>query len=220
MHFFIELAELNKKMFKTLFFSIIILIGNSAMAIEEPRFTVITEEKPFEVRVYEPMIIAEVQVSGDRDSATNQGFRLIADYIFGNNEGTNQASEKIAMTAPVTIEKQTKAKLPLSSTQEELADGIWRIQFVMPSEYTLGNLPKPKNHLVKIRQVPSRTYAAYIYSGLNGLEKVSKITQELTAWIDQNHYEAIGSPQLARYNPPWTLPIFRRNEVLIEVKAK
>ena len=113
------------------------------MAIEEPRFTVITEEKPFEIRVYEPMIIAEVQVSGDRDSATNQGFRLIADFIFGNNEGTNQASQKIAMTAPVTIEKQTQAKLPVSSTQEELADGVWRIQFVMPSEYTLANLPKP-----------------------------------------------------------------------------
>ena len=205
-------------MLKSLFISVIILIGNSAMAIEEPRFTVITEEKPFEIRVYEPMIIAEVQVSGDRDSATNQGFRLIADYIFGNNEGTNQASQKIAMTAPVTIEKQTQAKLPVSSTQEELADGVWRIQFVMPSEYTLASLPKPKNNLVNIRQVPSRTYAAYVYSGLNGIEKVSKITQDLTAWIDQNHYEAIGTPQLARYNPPWTLPIFRRNEVLIEVK--
>ena len=137
-------------MFKSLFISIIILIGNSAMAIEEPRFTVITEEKPFEIRVYEPMIIAEVQVSGDRDSATNQGFRLIADYIFGNNEGANQASQKIAMTAPVTIEKQTQAKLPVSSTQEELADGVWRIQFVMPSEYTLTSLPKPKNNLIKI----------------------------------------------------------------------
>ena len=208
------------KPFKPLMIGITILLGNSAMAIEEPNYTVIAEEKPYEVRVYEPMIIAEVQIPGDRDSATNRGFRIIADYIFGNNQGINQSSQNIAMTAPVTIENQMQAKLRLNSTEEELADGVWRIQFVMPSEYTLNSLPKPKNHLVKIRQIPSKTYAVYVYSGLNGVEKVSKITQDLTTWIDKNNYQAIGNPQLARYNPPWTLPLFRRNEVLIEIKVK
>ena len=211
---------MKKIIFQSLFISITILFGNSAMAIEEPKFTLLLEEKPYEIRAYEPMIVAEVQVSGDRDSATNRGFRMIADYIFGNNEGKNQASQNIAMTAPVTIEKQIQANVERNSTQEELAEGVWRIQFVMPSEFSLSSLPKPKNNLVNIRQIPSKTYAVYVYSGLNGVEKVSKITQDLQTWIFQNHYEAIGNPQLARYNPPWTLPIFRRNEVLIEVKVK
>ena len=208
------------KILKPLIVFITILSGNSAMAIEEPKYTLIAQDEPYEIRVYEPMIIAEVEISGDRDSATNRGFRIIADYIFGNNQGADKVSQNIAMTAPVTIEKQTQAKLPLNSTQEELADGVWRIQFVMPSEYTLDSLPKPKNHLVNIRQIPSKTYAVYVYSGLNGVEKVSKITQDLTAWIDKNNYQTIGNPQLARYNPPWTLPLFRRNEVIIELKAK
>ena len=182
--------------------------------VEHARYSVVASSGDIEIRDYAAQVVAETTVSGERSSAISEGFRRLAGYIFG----ANQPGEKIAMTAPVTIEKQTQAKLPVSSTQEELADGIWRIQFVMPSEYTLASLPKPKNNLVNIRQVPSRTYAVYVYSGLNGIEKVSKITQDLTAWIDQNHYEAIGTPQLARYNPPWTLPIFRRNEVLIEVK--
>lgn len=208
------------KIIKLLIVSITILSGNSAMAIEEPKYTLIAEDKPYEIREYEPMIIAEVRISGDRDSATNRGFRIIADFIFGNNQGTDQASQNIAMTAPVTIEKQAQAKLPLNSTQEELADGEWRIQFVMPSEFTLNSLPKPKNSLIDIRQIPRKTYATYVYSGLNGVEKVSKITEDLRTWIDKNNYQAIGNPQLARYNPPWTLPLFRRNEVLIEVKAR
>lgn len=82
------------------------------MATEEPKYTVLEKEPPFEIRSYEPMIVAEAQVEGDLDEASSQGFRLIAAYIFGQN----QVSEKIAMTAPVTVVDQTIKSAKIAMT--------------------------------------------------------------------------------------------------------
>lgn len=190
------------------------------MAIEEPKYQVLKMESPYEIRLYEPMIIAEVNVEGDRDVASNRGFRLIADFIFGNNEGKGQISEKISMTAPVTIEPQKiamTAPVTIESTGQSKDNQTWRVHFVMPSEYTMQSLPKPKNNQVQIREIPSKQFAVYRYSGLNGEEKISNNIKELVNWINRQGLKIVGNAQLARYNPPWTLPPFRRNEILIEI---
>lgn len=88
----------------------------------------------------------------------------------------------------------------------------------MPSEYTLASLPKPTNSAVRIREVPARTYAAVRYSGLNTESRINEETSRLQAWIKQQGFESTGVAELARYNPPWTLPMFRRNEILIPIK--
>jgi hypothetical protein len=186
------------------------------MAIEEPKFTVIEQEASFELRQYESQLIAEALAEGSRDEASNKGFRLIADFIFGNNEGAQKESQKIAMTAPVTVEPR-KIAMTVPVTVDQSDDKSWRIQFVMPKEYTIETLPKPKNSLVKIREIPSKRYAVIVFSGLNNPEKIENNTKQLREWMEAKHLQAIGSPQLARYNPPWTLPPWRRNEILIEV---
>ncbi len=130
-----------------------VLIGllwtNSLMAAEEPKFDLLLEEDRFEIRRYAPQIIAETFVDGDMDSASSRGFRLIADYIFGNNQKASIAmtvpvvvepaagSEKIAMTAPVSIEPQTEQEGAMAGAKR------WRIHFVMPSQYSMATLPKP-----------------------------------------------------------------------------
>jgi hypothetical protein len=194
----------------------LLIISNSSMAIEEPSYLVSDQEAPFEVRQYSPMIIAEVMVDGSRDEASNKGFRLIADFIFGNNSGVNLEPKKIAMTAPVTVEPQ-KIAMTAPVTVEELEASQWRVQFVMPKEYTIESLPKPNNKEVNIRQVAGKRYAVNQFSGLNGSEKIDTKTKELKEWIEKKHFRMIGTPQLARYNPPWTLPPWRRNEILIEI---
>jgi effector-binding domain-containing protein len=186
------------------------------MAIEEPPFTTTDQEAPFEIRQYEPMVIAEVTVEGSRDEASNKGFRLIADFIFGNNEASNKESQKIVMTAPVTIEPQ-KIAMTAPVTIDQSSDKGWRVQFVMPKQYTMETLPKPKNPLVNIKELPAKRYAVIKFSGLNNLEKIENNTKQLKEWIDAKHLQALGQPQLARYNPPWTLPPWRRNEILIEI---
>jgi hypothetical protein len=94
----------------------------------------------------------------------------------------------------------------------------WRVHFVMPSHYTLASLPKPKNPAVTLREVPAKTWVVLTYSGFNTESKIQQKTDELVAWLAGQKIKTLGSPQLARYNPPWTLPMFRRNEIMLEIE--
>jgi hypothetical protein len=191
------------------------------MATEEPKFSIIEKSEPFELRNYAPQLIAEVKVEGDLDTASSQGFRLIAAFIFGKN----QVSEKISMTAPVGIEVTQSTKIAMTvpvgiEASKDSATGVnqWVFSFVMPSEYTMATLPKPLNPLVTIRELPAQKRAAIIFSGFNNEAKVLEKTKALEEWIKSKQWQTIGAPQFARYNPPWSLPFMRRNEILITVR--
>jgi hypothetical protein len=216
------------------------LLGGPAMATEEPKFELISKHDHIELRRYPAFVVAETWVEGDMDTASGKGFRAIADYIFGNNVAANSAadtgSEKIAMTAPVTMEPVKAASQKIAMTapvaMEPLPDAgpasqtaqsmqgakRWRVHFVMPSTYTLGTLPQPNNPAVQLREVPSKTWAVLRYSGFNTEAGIQQRTDELVAWLAAQKIQTTGSPQLARYNPPWTLPMFRRNEIMLELR--
>ncbi|WP_223789304.1 SOUL family heme-binding protein [Marinicella meishanensis] len=221
----------------------------TALAIEEPVYAVLERSGKMELRAYEPMIIAEVEVNGDMKQASNRGFRLIADFIFGNNtvasgvasgvtsgSGGTGGSEKISMTAPVTMQQQparaekiamttpvtmAQANNEANDQANDLANGQndsqWRMHFVMPREYTMATLPTPNNPRVQLREIPPKTYAVIRFSGFTGDKKVQKKTAELMAWLSAQNLSPTGPPELARYNPPITPPFFRRNEVMIPV---
>lgn len=199
-----------------------------AMAIEEPKYEVIVSDAQFEVRHYAPVLIAETIVEGDMDAASSKGFRLIADFIFGNNLSSDtDKKSKIAMTAPVTVEPQS-SKIAMTApvtVEPQAAESnmktakTWRINFVMPSQYTLANIPKPKNNAVSLREVPSKYFIVHKYSGFNTVSRVQTKTDETVEWAIKRSYKMIGTPQLSRYDPPWTLPMFRRNEIMLEIAA-
>jgi hypothetical protein len=203
--------------------------SGAAMAIEEPAFELIEKAEPYEIRLYRPFIVAETVVDGDLDAASNAGFRLIADYIFGNNlavggKAGDKTNAKIAMTAPVAAEPVSeKIAMTTPVLAEPQAAGMdasrWRIHFVMPSQYSLATLPKPVNPAVQLRAVPGQRFAVLVFSGFAGAEKVQAKSDELLAWVSQRGFKTRGVVQLARYNPPWTLPFFRRNEVMVELQT-
>jgi hypothetical protein len=189
----------------------------AVMATEEPKYAVLEKEPPFEVRAYAPMIVAEVQVEGDLDGASSQGFRLIAAYIFGQN----QVSEKIAMTAPVTVVDQSVKNAKIAMTAPvgiESNAGKWIVSFVMPVEYTMETIPKPLNSQVQLRQIPAVKKAVISFSGFYNDQKVAEKTLELEQWMKSKNLQSAGTPNFARYNPPWTLPFMRRNEVMINLR--
>lgn len=193
------------------------LFSGVVMATEEPKYSVIEKTEPFELRLYEPMILAEVKVEGDLDEASSQGFRLIAAYIFGQN----QVTEKISMTSPVAIEEQNvkSAKIAMTTPVNiEPNAGQWTVSFVMPSAYTLNSLPKPLNPKVQLREIPAVKRAVIQFSGFYNAQKVADKTLELEQWMKTRNLEAASAPKFARYNPPWTLPFMRRNEVMIDVR--
>lgn len=204
----------------------LLLISGETMAIEEPSYTVLSQVEDFELRRYDEQLVAQTWVSGDQDTASRQGFKILADYIFGNNTAPSGESSKISMTAPVTMQSdnlngQASQKIAMTApVSMQQNNGKWRVQFTMPSQYTMQTLPKPNNPDVKIVQVPAQTYGVIKFSGLAGSKKVAKKTETLKSWMQTQKLVITGTPELARYNPPWTLPFMRRNEVMMAYQPK
>ena len=168
------------------------------MAIEEPKFKVLKEDGVYSLRQYERTVVAETRVEAGFEDAGTSAFRRLAGYIFGNNSDRS----KIAMTAPVGMEKEGDA---------------YRVHFTMPEEWALEKLPVPVEASVKIRQLETRKMAAIRYSGGWSRERYLEHETLLKTWMARNGMQATGSPVFARYNSPWTLWFLRRNEVLIPV---
>ena len=198
------------------FFTALLLFFTSftAMAIEEPEFISIEKKDAFEVREYQPKLIAQVLVTGTFDSASSKGFRLLADFIFGNNK-TNEGSKKIDMTAPVvTRDASEKIEMTAPVVSEETERG-WYISFNMPKQYSKDSLPIPNNPEVKIIDVPSEKFAVITFSGLVREKKYVEMLNLLNEEMRKRNLEPKGPVILARYNPPWTLPFLRRNELMV-----
>jgi len=192
-------------------------IGSYAVIrnIEEPKFTVVESKDGYEIREYAPYIIAETDVTGDYDEASSNGFRIIADYIFGNNTSRssiamtapvleNASSEKIAMTAPV-LDTEKKGK-------------VRTISFVLPSKYTLETLPKPNNSKVTITEVASRKVAVLAFTWYPTAKRIEDKKKELVALLERDGLEIAGEIQVARYNPPFSIPLILHNEIIIPIQ--
>jgi len=184
------------------------------MAIEEPAYEVLREARDYELRRYGSLLVAETEVEGSVGSAGNQAFRVLAAFIFGDNE----PAESIAMTAPVIQSRSEKMAMTAPVIQEEAEEpGRYVVQFTMPSTYTRDTLPRPTDPRVRIREVPSRTLAVRRYSGRWTVERYREEERALRRALGRDGIEAAPVAQWARYNSPFSLPPFRRNEVWIEV---
>jgi SOUL heme-binding protein len=181
---------------------------------ELPQYTVLKQFEQAEVRQYAPQLVAEVTVEGERDEAINAGFRLLAGYIFGENESAG----KVAMTTPVT---QTPASEKIAMTTpvtQAKAGQAWLVRFGMPKQYTLETLPKPKDARIRCVITPPSKRAAVRFSSFAGDTTIAEQTTRLEALISQQKLKRVGEPVIAFYDSPFTLPWNRRNEISIEVE--
>lgn len=198
---------------------------------ETPGYAVILADGTKEIRAYESYVMAQTVVQGEYDESSNKAFRILFDYI----SGANQAQESISMTAPVTQRQngemiemtapviQGKSgesiDMPAPVTQGRTGGG-WSMAFVLPSKYDFDTAPRPTDPRVELIQIPARTMAALRYRGFTSEQKIVRLGAELMSWAEQNGYLPVAAPLSARYDPPWTIPFFRRNEVLVEVEKQ
>ena len=181
---------------RTLFISLIAsVMATQAFAIEEPVYQVekVWEAEQIEIRAYAPRVMAVTGMDEDSDS----GFRVLAGYIFGGNA----EEQKIAMTAPV---------------QQSMA-GEKEMAFMIPAEYALEDLPEPEDQRVSFREAPAYTAAVIQFSGWASAEKADENWQQLRRFLIAEGIDITGEPTLNQYNPPWTLPFMRRNEIIVPV---
>ena len=164
-----------------------------------------------EIRQYAPYLVAETRVDGSLEDAGNQGFRILAKYIFGDNRG----KQKIAMTAPVSQEKTDGIKIAMTAPVTQTRAGEqFTIQFMMPSEHSLETLPEPNDSRIEIREMPGRRLAAIRYSGRWSEKNYEENLNKLLETLSREGYEPEGEPVWARYDPPFKPWFMRRNEIL------
>ncbi|MFN0061300.1 MAG: SOUL family heme-binding protein [Myxococcaceae bacterium] len=197
--------------------AVVALWGTHAMAIETPKYDIVRRYADFEVRSYAPIVVAETQVNGERSAVGNEAFSRLAGYIFGKN----RASQKIAMTAPVTQEPEKSVRIAMTApvNQVETSPNSWVVQFTMPSSFTLTTLPKPNDPRVTLREVPARTVAAIRYSGTWSQSNYDKHLAALRGALAREGLVAGSEPIWARYDPPYKPWFMRTNEILIEVQT-
>lgn len=187
-------------------------------AVEEPRYEVLRREGSLELRLYAPYAVAEITLNGEFRATQSEGFRRLARYIFGGN----QARRDLPMTAPVTLEPQAEEAseaLPMTAPVSLTAvENGWSTAFVLPAGITADNAPVPLDAAIRIRDVPAREVAAIRFSGLFSESEFRRHEDRLRAWLPVERVPA-GPARWAGYNPPFTLPFLRRNEVLLPLKT-
>jgi hypothetical protein len=189
-----------KRVFRFLFF-VPILFGSTAMAIEEPTYEVLLETRHYEVRRYQPYIVAEVDVDADFERAGNSAFSVLAGYIFGDNE----PQQKMNMTAPV---------------EAAGGDAPYTYSFVMERKYTMDSLPEPTNPDIRLVQRPGRIMAVHRYSGGWSEKRYLEHEKILLDALAADRVKMQGTPVFARYNAPFTPWFLRRNEIMVEIDWK
>lgn len=165
----------------------------------EPAYQVQLQDGPFEIRSYPALWVAETSVTGSYSDASSTGFRRLAGYIFGQND----RQEKIAMTAPVIQE----------------SEGVdWHMTFVMPDGYSQDKLPSPLDGSVSFKPVPPRKIAVIRYSGSLNEAAIAANSQKLIDWLGTRGLRQISPTRSAAYDPPWTIPLLRRNEIHVDIE--
>lgn len=199
-----------------------LLAGCSVFGIhgeEEIEYTVIAKDEKFEVRKYAPYIKAYTNIKSNYKDSGRIGFNRLFDYISGNN----QAKEKISMTAPVILypsvvqDEAVKISMTAPVLISENSEG-WEYSFVMPSSFTYENTPTPLDSTVKIMLVEEKTVAVLKFNGILDKDDYAEKSIELKKWLNQNNYKIISGAYMAGFDPPWTLPMFRRNEMMIDIE--
>ena len=199
--------------FKKIGFYFTTLYAGVVMAVSEPKFTIESQKDHYEIRKYSDTIVAETIVEESFDEAGSKAFRILADFIFGNNK----AKTKIDMTAPVA-QQPASEKINMTAPVSQIKDSRgYVIQFYMPENYTMETLPEPNDNRVKLRQLGPRKVAVFKYSGSWSESKYKSKLEEFQTLLQQDNVKTVGEPAFARFNSPFQLWFLRRNEIWLEV---
>ncbi|BBZ43980.1 SOUL family heme-binding protein [Mycobacterium parmense] len=195
--------------------SVLAVVGVRA-GTEEPSYTRRRLTGTVEIRDYGPRIAAETTVVDDENRARNAGFRRLAGYIFGGNH----TDQSISMTAPVgqhPARNAAQISMTAPVAQAVGSDGGWVIRFYMPANWTMDALPAPDDDRVRLVEVPPETVAVLRFSGDRSPKAIAARTSELLDALREKGVRPAGDPGAWFYDPPWTLPPFRRNEIAVPV---
>ena len=193
----------------------VVAIFGINMQTEQPKYVMLERiSGAIEIREYQPRVAAETTIdTAKSENARSDAFRLVAGYIFG----ANKTDDKIAMTSPVEISSASTKIAMTAPVEVNKSDSALVMRFFMPSKYAISQLPEPTYYRVKLIEILKTTVAVLQFSGSTGDDAVANRTTELTKALGSTNWKIAGPATAYFYNPPWTLPFLRTNEVVIPV---
>jgi len=169
---------------------------------ERQQFQLLQKYDGFELRAYEPCVIAQVDMLTDYKSATNGAFRHLFNYISKGNE----TSTPISMTAPV-----------IATTEGALNSDHWDISFVMPAGSSIADLPVPRDSKVVLHEVAREECIALSFRGRATIDVCMRKEQELRLLAKEQNIELSSETRICRFDPPFKPGIFHYNEIVIPI---
>ncbi|WP_201728022.1 heme-binding protein [Acidocella sp. C78] len=187
----------------------------------QPGYTVTGRVGAVQIRNYGPRLAAETTVEGGEIGSRSTGFRKLASYIFGANTRPGGGSGKIAMTAPVEQAGAGGSRIAMTApVAQQGSNGRWTIRFFLPAGMTMATAPRPHDPSVQLVEIPAETMAVLRFSGSPGAGSVAAHSERLLATLAHSPWQPEGSVVAWFYDPPWTLPWLRRNEVAVPVEHR
>lgn len=202
----------------------ILILINSLFIASCSLFGIQSEDSPvyglmetydnIEIRNYRSFLVAETEDSGAYNAATKQSFFRLFDYISGKNQG----KEKIEMSAPVMQAPKSEKISMTAPVFQEKSGQNWTMRFVLPLQYSLETAPKPTDPKVTIKEIPEKKVAVLQFSWFLSEKRIAAKKAELMAWLKQKNMKPLSEARTAGYNPPWTIPFLRRNEIHVDIE--
>ena len=202
--------------------SVLSIVG-IRIGTEEPHHISTPLTDHVELRKYGPRIAAETTVvADDEDRARSIGFRRLARYIFGGNH----RDQTIAMTAPVSpaVRRGTVNEIAMTAPVGQIAERpttSWTSSLLHAVQVDdRDTLPTPDDDEVDAGDRAGRDRGGAALQRRPQLRPPSpRRTEELLKSLQRqaNRYSPPETPLAWFYDPPWTLPFRRRNEIAIPV---
>lgn len=183
-----------------------------------PPYRVLSRGEGYEIREYDSYSVASTSMSPvdepytmDDLASGGEAFNALAAYLFGAND----EKEVMEMTTPVSTTSLGEMRFYLKERE-----GVSSFPMPVTENDEIFN----EKGAVKIQEIPSATLAVAKFTGFVTEGEVTRQKDALMTClaidgieIDVPHASAVPHVIL-QYNPPYTIPILRRNEIGIPVR--
>ncbi len=181
---------------------------------EEALYATLFSDGDYQIRLYEPLIIAQTASGGNYLQATRSSYKRLTDYVSGNN----LAQETVSVNQPMRA-GGTKPNVELTTPYfEEYLSGVWLTSVAMPEQYSLLTLPKPADNSITFKRLPRVKTAVIAYSGFRNETLIVNKANQLQQWLRQEGLTAISPPRSVIFDSPLALPGLRRHEIHVTVR--
>ncbi|MEI6120273.1 MAG: heme-binding protein [Actinomycetes bacterium] len=167
---------------------------------QRQKYQVLQQYPGFELRKYEPCVVAEVTIHDEYRAAANKAFRHLFNYISKGNSKT----ASISMTAPV-----------IAVTENSLESELWKVHFVMPSGSTLKDMPNPNASQIELRELPTENCVALSFRGRATKSLCEKKEEILRLSAQKQHLALSHETRICRFDPPFKPGFLQYNEIVI-----